>query len=838
MASSYFVAPQRIGEILYEKAEARRQRYANRRDSLGGTSSYRPGTSGSVMTNIFPARQPRSGKSAKITVQPSRVAGQSSVRPLSAAQSKQFQSAALTFSSDKHMAKDSLQTSRSFGPEAIDLTVRGRRAPCAAEHSKVTASSLRKGDSKELTVYVDPDGPAMAPVAILPTEPLALQAPDSRESLDRRDSLALSPSLVPYSPAPGADLPTFPRPEDQSETIMPQQRNKRIRPLKMDASDTSEKECSETTDISFASSIKDSRNHPNRSSAKTPASKGQDISHCNTIPVPANSRHCTGTKDRCMRPLYSTNLQQQKLPRSRYTQGLLHITSQQKSQFNSKGFLINSAQNDREMQLDIKAYRKFCKQLVILAAEQQKLKQGLTSKTDNQDDYPDLNLTHEDMQRLKNMGYDVSTFCKKLLTMSTKELTNIETEFEKELVNLRNNGLFSGERQLNHEKIQEDLKQLGKDVEIPKMRPNSANSVGLSTNDMRSLIYEQQTNALLKHSPYQYNQTQPHSKTVKAKTQSTTGKQRNIRFDPALIQHVERKQEEYNRVQSDLYLNKLYIKSLIDEQLAELGNIERIDESGRLVQSKPLMSIRSVQAMKKLPDSMVLSSASIIHTEKQPSIPSRIVAAIPQVTNSKAEKEVSNEVAQLKEVTPSISSESSSECCELRKTFRSAGDHYLMTSSGHYDVDAPIKEEGKPYRYKPIVVTQDEVEAHIREQELTKQCLTEKHIARENELPCSQQIKPVTRRHVLDGNLEVLYRHPSTDSGFLEQNQANFLRNKTPANYKDVVNYFDILSKAKSASRPIKCALCGKVEYSVSSDVDEATHCMSCKQVLALGRRS
>lgn len=209
------------------------------------------------------------------------------------------------------------QTSRSFGPEAIDLTVRGRRAPCAAEHSKVTASSLRKGDSKELTVYVDPDRPAMAPVAILPTEPLALQAPDSRESLDRRDSLALSPSLVPYSPAPGADLPTFPRPEDQSETIMPQQRNKRIRPLKMDASDTSEKECSETTDISFASSIKDSRNHPDRSSAKTPASKGQDTSHCNTIPVPANSRDCTGTKDRCMRPstprIYSSKTTQKPL---------------------------------------------------------------------------------------------------------------------------------------------------------------------------------------------------------------------------------------------------------------------------------------------------------------------------------------------------------------------------------------------------------------------------------------------------------------------------------------------------------------------------------------------
>ncbi|EFO61083.1 Hypothetical protein GLP15_2731 [Giardia lamblia P15] len=838
MASSYFVAPQRIGEILYEKAEARRQRYANRRDSLGGTSSYRPGTSGSVMTNIFPTRQPRGGKSAKMMVQSGRVAGQSSARPLSAVQSKHFQNAALAFNSDRHVAKDSLQTSRSFGPEAIDLTVRGRKAPCTTDHSKVGASSLRKGDSKELTSYIDPDTPAMAPAAVLPTEPLALQAPDSRESLDRRDSLALSPSLVPYSPAPVPDLPIFPRQEGQSETTVPQQRNKRVQPLKMDATDTSEKECSETTDISFAGSNSNSCSHPDKSSAKAPISRGQDMSHCNTIPVPANSKDCTSTKDRYMRPLYSANLQQQKLPRSRYTQGLLHITSQQKSHFSSKSFLTNGAQSDREMQLDIEAYRQFCKQLVILATEQRKLKQGLTSKVDDQDGYPELNLTHEDMRRLKNMGYNVSTFCKKLLTMSTEELTNIEAEFERELVNLRKNGLLSGERRINHEKIQADLKQLNKDVEIPKMRPNSANSVGLSTSDVRSLVYERQTNMLLKYSPRHYNQTQSHSKTVKTKTQNAAGGRRNIRFDPSLIQYAERKQEEYNRVQSDLYLNKLYIKSLIDEQLAELGSIERIDKSGRLVQSKPLMSIRSVQAMKRLPESMVLSSASITPMEKQSNIPSRIVAAIPQVTDPKAEREISDEVAQLKEVTPSISSESSSECCELRKTFRSAGDHYLMTSSGHYDVDAPIKEEGKPYRYKPIVVTQDEVEARIREQEITRQYLAEKYLAEENELPCSQQAKPVTRKHVLDGNLEILYRHPSSDSRFLEQNQANFIRNRTPANYKDVVNYFDILSRAKPASRPIKCALCGKLEYSVSGDADEATHCMSCKQVLALGKCS
>lgn len=791
------------------------------------------------MTNIFPARQPRGGGSIKTVAQSGRVAGQTSMRPLSAVQSKHVQKSAPVANSDKRAARGSLQSARSFNQPAIDLTVRGKRAPCTSEYSKLMASSIRKSILQESAVYPVPEVSTVAPAIVASTEPLIAEAPDSRESLEHRDSLALSPSLVPYSPAPAADLPMSPGQEDQPEIVVPRRKRARIQPLEIDVSDTSEKECSgATAEVSFVGPNEDDCAHLDEPSAGVSANRGRDMSHPNTVSVPVNSRDCTSTKDRYMRSLYSTNLQQQKLPKNRYTQGLSHIASQQKSHFSSKSFLANGAQNSREMQLDIDAYRQFCKQLVILAAEQQRIKQGLDNKMGDQEDYPELNLSHEDTQRLRNMGYDVPTFCRKLLAMSSKELSNIETEFEKELSNLRNNGALSGERRLNHEKIKEDLKQLNKDVEIPKMRPNSANSAALSSSDVKGIIYEQQTNSLLKYSPHQPNTTQSASKLPCRKTPKVTGRQRNIRFDPSLVQHAEKKQEEYNKVQSDLYLNKLYVKSLIDEQLAELGNIERIDESGRLVQSKPLMSIRSMQTLKKLPDSMALSTASTVPVEKQSSAPSRIVATIPKITNSKVDQEILDEVVHLKEVTPSVSSESSGEYCELRKTFRSAGDHYLMTSSGHYDVDAPIKEEGKPYKYKPIVVTQDEVEACIQEQEIAKQLRIEKHTKSENENLYLQSANPVTRRDVLDGNLEILYRHQDTDSRTLNQEQANFIRNKAPVNYKDVVNYFDIFSKASSASRPIKCALCGKIEYGVSGSADEAPHCMSCKQVLALGKRS
>ncbi|KWX11653.1 hypothetical protein QR46_4384 [Giardia duodenalis assemblage B] len=835
MASSYFVAPQRIGEILYEKAEARRQRYANRRDSLGGTSSYRLGTSGSMMTNIFPARRPRGERSTKVVAQSGEVPSQSLVRPLSAVQSKQLQNTAPAFSSDKHTARSFLRSARALDHQAIDLTVRGTRAPRITDHSKLMTSSLKRSAPKEPLDCAGPEVSAAAPIMTVPTEPLVMQEPSFQESPDRRDSLALSPSLIPYSPAPAADLPISPRQMDHQETVVPQRKKTRILPLKTGTDDTSEKECSgSTAEVSFVDPNDNGHSSPDEASTRALIHKDQDISHPNPFLVPANSRDYASMKDRYMRSLYSTNLQQQKLPKSRYTQGRSHIASQQKTQFSSKSFLANGAQNSREMQLDIEAYRQFCKQLVILAAEQQKLKQGLASKVDDRENYPDLNLTHEDAQRLKSMGYDIPTFCKKLLTMSTKELSNIEAEFERELSNLRNNGNLLGERQFNRERIQSDLKQLNKDVEIPRMRPNSANSISLSMSDVKGLIYERQTNSLLKYSPYEPSRTQPNPKVTKRKTPKVTG----IRFDPALIQQAEKKQEEYNKIQSDLYLNKLYIKSLIDEQLTELGNIERIDESRRLVQSKPLMSIRSMPTLKRLPDSMVLSTASVIPVEKQSNVPSRIVTTIPQVTNSKTDRELPDDAVYLKEVTPSISSESSNEYCELRKTFRSAGDHYLMTSSGHYDVDAPIKETGKPYRYKPIVVTQEEVEACIREQEIAKQCSAEKDTARKKEGPCLHLTKPVTRRDVLDGNLEILYRHSGTDPMLSDQKQADFIRNKAPVNYRDVANYFEILSKAGPTSKPIKCALCGKIEYSVSDNADEDPHCMSCRQVLALGRRS
>lgn len=839
MTSSYFVAPQRIGEILYEKAEARRQRYANRRDSLGGTSSYRLTTGGSVMTNIFPARQPRSGRVMKTVAPSSKIVSHPSTRPLSAVQSKHVQNPALVINPDKRILRDSLQSARSVNQQTIDLTVRGKKAPCTSEYSKPTASSIRKSLVQESVACHEPEIAKIAPVVLTSAEPMILEAPDSRESFERRDSLALSPSLIPYSPAPVHDLTLSPEQERQLESVVSQRKREKILLLEIDASVTSEKECSGTsTEVSFANLDENNYVHTNEPSAGASANKGQDISPFNTVSVPINSRDYTSIKDRYMRSLYSTNLQQQKMPRNRYIQGLSHIASEQKSNFSSKNFLANGAQNSRELQLDIDAYRQFCKQLVILAAEQQKIKQGLSSKISEQDDYPELNLSHEDTQRLRNMGYDIPTFCRKLLTMSSKELSNMEAEFERELNSLHKNGTVLGEQRLNHEKIKEDLKKLSKDVDIPKMRPNSANSVALSTSDVKCLIYEQQTNSLLKYSPYKTNTAQADSKLPKRKTPKVTGRQRNIKFDPSLVQCAEKKQEEYNKVQSDLYLNKLYVKSLINEHLAELGNIERIDESGRLVQSKPLMSIRSMQTLKKIPDSMVLSTASTVPVEKQSNAPSRIVATIPKVMNSKVEQETVDEVVQLKEVTPSISSESSSEYYELRKTFRSAGDHYLITSSGHYDVDAPIKEEGKPYRYKPIVVTQDEVEAYIQEQEIAKQCRTEKCNNNGNSGFHHQSDKPVIRRNVLDGNLEIFYRYSDTDSRTLNQKQADFIRNKAPVNYKDVVNYFDIFSKSNPASKPIKCAICGKIEYGTSSNEDNDTHCMSCRQVLALGRRS
>lgn len=308
------VSSPQLGELLYSWGEARRLQRANRRNALGGTAAYRIGSTETMVNNIFPARHSRTSGRRRSEKGQRRPPGE-----------------------------------RSSAPDP--LAVAGRPL------SQQATSEPPSQPSIPIEIASSPAGSLASHAPLLVA---AVQTPG------RRDSLALSPSVGPHSPAACISAPR--RAVLRASPSLP------------------------STDLH-------ARSFKGGGSLSLRSSNSRDEEDSTTPPpelVP-DRRFTAPTKSRELMN-----------DRHGYRLGSLHFAAQQTSQFKTETFHARDVRRDLLMTADDDLYRCFCTRLIELARH--------SSKDSHISQAP---LSDEE---LLDLGYTVATLRQELEGLTTDEL--------------------------------------------------------------------------------------------------------------------------------------------------------------------------------------------------------------------------------------------------------------------------------------------------------------------------------------------------------------------------------------------------------------------------------